>query len=211
MDNDLCVYAAAGGRVCAAGIEYSNTGYIVLGGIVEAVSGQGVDLLLQSRISARAGLTSTSFTVARNSPRFAHPYETQVAWAPAYLHSVHRGERPSHAAVPCHVVPCRACCVVPERLGPGDSCSVQSNGRLLDLWVPGWGINTDTLGPLWTDGGIATTAVELAKFADALHRYATHWTGMGARTMVIRVRGKTWGLEGLEVVLCAGFVCEMVP
>lgn len=58
--------------------EYTNTNYIVLGGIVEAVSGQGVELLLQSRISAKAGLTSTSFTVTRNSPRFAHPYETQV-------------------------------------------------------------------------------------------------------------------------------------
>jgi CubicO group peptidase (beta-lactamase class C family) len=104
-----CVLLVA---VCGWGTEYSNTGYIVLGGIVEAVSGQGVDLLLQSRISARAGLTSTSFTVARNSPRFAHPYETQVAWAPAYLHSVHRGGPPSHAAVPCRAMSCRAVPVV---------------------------------------------------------------------------------------------------
>jgi hypothetical protein len=42
--------------------------------------------------------------------------------------------------------------------------------RLVDAWVPGFGVDTLTLGPVWTDGGLATTATELAKFGDALHR-----------------------------------------
>jgi D-alanyl-D-alanine carboxypeptidase len=37
-----------------------------------------------------------------------------------------------------------------------------------DHWVPGLGIPSDYVGPVWTDGGISTTAEELAHFGDAL-------------------------------------------
>jgi CubicO group peptidase (beta-lactamase class C family) len=36
--------------------------------------------------------------------------------------------------------------------------------------VPGHGLANDVVGPVWTDGGLATTATELARFGDALYR-----------------------------------------
>ena len=36
--------------------------------------------------------------------------------------------------------------------------------------MPGHGLSNDVVGPVWTDGGLATTAAELARFGDGLHR-----------------------------------------
>lgn len=102
---------------------YTNTNFIVLGGILERAGGRTVEAALQAGIARRIGLTRTSFTSPRNgSPLFAHPYETQP------------------------------------------------NGSLADRWVPGHGLANDVVGPVWTDGGLATTAAELARFGDALYR-----------------------------------------
>jgi len=45
---------------------------------------------------------------------------------------------------------------------------VGDDGSTTDAWVPGFGISTDNFGPVWTDGGLASTAEDLARFGDAL-------------------------------------------
>lgn len=42
--------------------------------------------------------------------------------------------------------------------------------RANDHWAGATGVPTDVIGPVWTDGGVVTTAREAARFADALHR-----------------------------------------
>jgi D-alanyl-D-alanine carboxypeptidase len=45
----------------------------------------------------------------------------------------------------------------------------QATGRTLtDWWIPGYGLSTDYWGPVWTDGGLASTATDLARFGNAL-------------------------------------------
>ncbi len=43
-----------------------------------------------------------------------------------------------------------------------------SDGAIYDNWVPGLGIASDYWGPVWGDGGLASTAPDLARFGDAL-------------------------------------------
>ena len=45
---------------------------------------------------------------------------------------------------------------------------VQDDGSTTDGWTPGVGIGTNYFGPVWTDGGLASTAADLARFGDAL-------------------------------------------
>lgn len=44
------------------------------------------------------------------------------------------------------------------------------NQRYNDHWAGARGVPTDVIGPVWTDGGVVTTAREAARFADGLHR-----------------------------------------
>ncbi len=97
---------------------YTNSNFVVLGGILEQVGGRSIEQAFQSGIAAPLGLTHSSFATPHDSPLFAHPYS-----------------------------------VYPPPT---------------DQWVPGYGIGSDTLGPVWTDGGLATTALDLARFGDGL-------------------------------------------
>jgi D-alanyl-D-alanine carboxypeptidase len=45
---------------------------------------------------------------------------------------------------------------------------VNVNGNLFDAFAPGVGVRADYWGPVWTDGGLASTAPDLARFGDAL-------------------------------------------
>jgi D-alanyl-D-alanine carboxypeptidase len=42
--------------------------------------------------------------------------------------------------------------------------------RYNDHWAGARAVPTDVIGPVWTDGGVVTTAREAARFGDALHR-----------------------------------------
>jgi D-alanyl-D-alanine carboxypeptidase len=100
---------------------YTNSNYIVLGGIIEQVTGQGIEERFQQAIAGPAGMTDSTFSyLPRYSNRFAHPYYQD------------------------------------------------DDGVLRDNWVPGLGISSDFWGPVWTDGGLASTAPDLARFGDAL-------------------------------------------
>jgi D-alanyl-D-alanine carboxypeptidase len=45
---------------------------------------------------------------------------------------------------------------------------MDNDGTIYDNWVPGLGISSDYWGPVWGDGGLASTAPDLARFGDAL-------------------------------------------
>jgi D-alanyl-D-alanine carboxypeptidase len=100
--------------------EYSNSGYVVLGGVIEKVTGKGFARVFRARIRDELAMTN-SIPEYRpgQSFRFAHPYT-----------------------------------------GP--------KGDLQDMFVPGLGVAADYWGPVWTDGGLATTAIDLARFGDGL-------------------------------------------
>jgi CubicO group peptidase (beta-lactamase class C family)/enterochelin esterase-like enzyme len=42
------------------------------------------------------------------------------------------------------------------------------DGRLTSLWVPGYGVSSGVWGPVFTDGGMAASSLELARIANAL-------------------------------------------
>jgi len=100
---------------------YTNSNFVVLGGILQDVSGQSVQQDLQKMITDPLGLSHTSFVAPSNdSSLFAHPY------------------------------------------------SYDDANAATDQWVPGFGLTTDTVGPVWTDGGLISTADDIAHFGDAL-------------------------------------------
>jgi D-alanyl-D-alanine carboxypeptidase len=99
---------------------YSNSNYVVLGGIVEKVTKGPVERAFRNRIVAPAGLTHSTFTYRpEQSDLFAHPY-------------------------------------------------TRGSAGLHDEFVAGVGLPSDFWGPVWTDGGLASTAEDLARFGDAL-------------------------------------------
>jgi D-alanyl-D-alanine carboxypeptidase len=101
---------------------YSNSAYVVLGGILEKVTGGSVEAVFRRWIADPLHLSSSTFTYApEDSNRFAHPYL--------------RGTR-----------------------------------SLQDAFAPGVGVPADYWGAVWTDGGLASTSPELARFGDALFR-----------------------------------------
>jgi D-alanyl-D-alanine carboxypeptidase len=103
--------------------QYSNSNFILLGGIIEQLTRRSIESNFQTRIARPAGMTASTFVPnAAGTKLMAHPY-TQAA-----------------------------------------------NGALTDWWIPGYGLSTDYWGPVWTDGGLATTATGLAKFGNALSR-----------------------------------------
>jgi D-alanyl-D-alanine carboxypeptidase len=101
--------------------KYTNTNYVVLGGILERVTGRPIEADFQRSVSRPAGMRLSSFTYQpARSNWFPHPYQTA------------------------------------------------GNGSLIDDWTPGLGISADYWGPVWTDGGLASTAPDLARFGQAL-------------------------------------------
>jgi len=107
----------------APGIKYSytNSNYVVLGGLLEMVSGASVESDFQTDIALPLALADTSFvSPPSDSDVFAHPY------------------------------------------------SYDDGSTATDQWVPGYGISSGTVGPVWTDGGLISTATDIAHFGDAL-------------------------------------------
>ena len=99
---------------------YSNTGYVVLGGVVEKTGGGSVERLFRARIADPLRLVNSTFRYQpARSDFFAHPY-------------------------------------------------AREDGQPRDLFAPGVGVPADYWGPVWTDGGLASTASDLARFGDAL-------------------------------------------
>jgi len=43
-----------------------------------------------------------------------------------------------------------------------------SNGSLTSGWIPGFGVSTSVWGPVFTDGGLASSSLDLARFGNAL-------------------------------------------
>jgi D-alanyl-D-alanine carboxypeptidase len=102
--------------------KYTNTNYVVLGGILERVTGRSIESNFRGAVARPAGMQLSTFTYrpARSSSWLPHPYDQN------------------------------------------------SDGSLTDNWVPGLGISSDYWGPVWTDGGLASTATDLARFGQAL-------------------------------------------
>jgi D-alanyl-D-alanine carboxypeptidase len=100
---------------------YSNTNFVVLGGILERVGHLPVERAFRTGIGTPLRLVRSSFSYQPALSRlFAHPYQ------------------------------------------------VGDDGKPVDEYVPGVGISADYWGPVWTDGGLATTAEELARIGDAV-------------------------------------------
>ncbi|HUZ28738.1 MAG TPA: serine hydrolase domain-containing protein [Solirubrobacteraceae bacterium] len=101
--------------------KYTNTNYVVLGGILEQVTGRSIESNFQRAVARPAGMQQSTFTYrpARSS-WLPHPYDQN------------------------------------------------NDGSLTDNWVPGLGISSDYWGPVWTDGGLASTSTDLARFGQAL-------------------------------------------
>jgi D-alanyl-D-alanine carboxypeptidase len=101
--------------------KYTNTNYVVLGGILKQVTGRSIESSFQRAVARPAGMRQSTFTYrpARSSG-LPHPYDQN------------------------------------------------NDGSLTDNWVPGLGISSDYWGPVWTDGGLASTSTDLARFGQAL-------------------------------------------
>jgi D-alanyl-D-alanine carboxypeptidase len=100
---------------------YTNTNYIVLGGILVKSTNRTVEYNFEKRIAGPLGLRHSTFKYSpRHSSRFPHPY------------------------------------------------SELNSGKIIDQWVPNVGIAADYWGPVWTDGGLASTARDMAKFLSSL-------------------------------------------
>jgi D-alanyl-D-alanine carboxypeptidase len=100
---------------------YSDTNYIVLGGILERVTHSSIERDFQRLIAKPLGITSATFVpTAAAKSHLAHPY------------------------------------------------ILYSNGVLADRWITGFGISTADWGPVFTDGGMAGSSLDLAKFSNAL-------------------------------------------
>jgi D-alanyl-D-alanine carboxypeptidase len=100
---------------------YSNSNYVVLGGIVEKVARDSIEHRYQVRIARPAGMSRSTFAYRPGRlAEFARPYQE----------------------------------------GPQNS--------LIDRSTPGLGLGADYWGPVWTDGGLASTATDLARFSSAL-------------------------------------------
>jgi len=119
------VLAEIGNSTFAPGTryQYSNSNYLILGGILEQLTGRTIEDNFRSAIAGPAGMMSSTFIpTPAATARMAHPY-TQA-----------------------------------------------NNGALTDWWIPGYGLSNDYWGPVWTDGGLASTATDLARFGNALLR-----------------------------------------
>jgi D-alanyl-D-alanine carboxypeptidase len=106
-----------------ADYRYTNSNYIVLGEVIERVTGRPIEEILSRRIADALGLRKLSFLEQVPGSRIAHGHQPPLGF-----------------------------------LGPPQDQYELAGGR-----TP-----TDVIGPVWTDGGIATNARNLARFTDAL-------------------------------------------
>jgi D-alanyl-D-alanine carboxypeptidase len=98
---------------------YTNTNWIVLGGILEKVTGMPIETYFTQNIAAKAGMRLSTWTRTPALIRaLAHNYS-------------------------------------------------EKNGQLEPEWVNGFGPATNVLGPVFTDGGLVSTAGDLARFGNA--------------------------------------------
>lgn len=136
--------------------EYTNSNYVVLGGVIEKASRGTIERAFRARIAGPLRLADSTFLYRpERSDLFAHPY-------------------------------------------------VREGRSLRDAFAPGVGVPADYWGPVWTDGGLASTATDLARFGDALFegsllrpktvRTMTRLNRFGAGLGVHpnRYRGRTW-------------------
>jgi D-alanyl-D-alanine carboxypeptidase len=101
--------------------QYSDTNYIVLGGILERITHRSIERDFQQLIGRPLGITSATFVPTPAAKALmAHPY------------------------------------------------LLQSDGSLTSQWIPGFGVSTAVWGPVFTDGGLASSSLDLARFANAL-------------------------------------------
>jgi D-alanyl-D-alanine carboxypeptidase len=101
--------------------QYSDTNYIVLGGILERITHSSIERDFRRLIARPLGITSATFVPTRSAEsHLAHPY--------LFL----------------------------------------GNALLSSQWIPGFGVSSAVWGPVFTDGGMAASALDLAKFANAL-------------------------------------------
>jgi D-alanyl-D-alanine carboxypeptidase len=140
---------------------YTNSNYVVLGGLIEKLTRGTIERAFRARIAARLRLAGSTFEYRpERSGLFAHPY-------------------------------------------------LNLGGTLHDLFAPGIGVPSDYWGPVWTDGGLASTAPDLARFGDALfERVLLRTNTLTTMTRLNRFRhglgldptryaGRTWlGHEG---------------
>ncbi len=101
--------------------QYSDTNYIVLGGILERITHSSVEHDYQQLIARPLGITSSTFVPTPAAEALtAHPYLRH------------------------------------------------SDGSLTSQWIPGFGVSSAVWGPVFTDGGLAASSLDLAWFANAL-------------------------------------------
>ena len=101
--------------------QYSDTNYIVLGGILERITHSSIERDFRQLIARPLGITSATFVpTPAAKAQVAHPY-------------------------------------LRDR-----------DGSLTSEWIPGFGVSSAVWGPAFTDGGLASSSVDVAKFANAL-------------------------------------------
>lgn len=101
---------------------YTNSNYVVLGGVLEQVARTTVERTFRSGVAAPARMRSSTWTYdPAETSRYAHPHQQDT------------------------------------------------DGGRRSLLVRG-ALANDTWGPVWTDGGLTSTATDLSRFADALFR-----------------------------------------
>jgi D-alanyl-D-alanine carboxypeptidase len=101
--------------------KYTNTNWVVLGGILEKVTGMPIETYFQRMVAGPAGMRSSTWTRS-----------------PAILRAMAR------------------------------PYTEESDGSLTSAWVTGFGLPTNYWGPVFTDGGLVSTATDLARFGNAL-------------------------------------------
>jgi D-alanyl-D-alanine carboxypeptidase len=101
--------------------KYTNTNWVVLGGILEKATGIPIETYFQRMVARPAGMSASTWTRSPAILRvMARPY------------------------------------------------TEESDGSLTSAWVPGFGLPTNYWGPVFTDGGLVSTATDLARFGNAL-------------------------------------------
>lgn len=135
---------------------YSNSNYIVLGAVIERVTGASIQQTFERLIAGPLGLTDSSWLYDPSLfDRGAHPYIERAGGAP------------------------------------------------VDQWRQGF-VTTDYIGEVWTDGGLATTGTDLARFGNAL--VAGSLLEPRTRREMLRFRGPTglgvfrYGFDGRGIV-----------
>jgi D-alanyl-D-alanine carboxypeptidase len=103
------------------GFQYSDTNYIVLGGILERITHSSIERDFQQLIARPLGITSATFVPTPAAEALiAHPYLRY------------------------------------------------RDGSLASQWIPGFGVSSAVWGPVFTDGGLAASSLDVARFANAL-------------------------------------------